>query len=186
MFTKFRYWIPLAIIITVLCGLIYATNQQNYRQSANDPQIQQAQDLKSYLEKNSSDDSFLDSYTPKVDLFSSLLNFLIIYDAQGKPKSSNAILNGQIPIPPMGVFENAKSKGENRLTWEPKPGVRIASVVTQYKTATSSGYILAGRSLREVEKREEMLSVQILLAWIVTLTVSFLAVMIFVPAPRRK
>ena len=33
-------------IVTILCGLIYATVQQSHRSGANDPQLQIALDLK--------------------------------------------------------------------------------------------------------------------------------------------
>ena len=36
------YWIPLALVVTVVVGLVYVTVQQNFRQTANDPQIQMA------------------------------------------------------------------------------------------------------------------------------------------------
>ena len=41
----FIAWLPFAIIIVIFSGLVYAIVQQNYRQSANDPQIQIAEDL---------------------------------------------------------------------------------------------------------------------------------------------
>ena len=37
-------WLPLAVASTGMCLLVYATVQQNYRQSLNDPQIQMAED----------------------------------------------------------------------------------------------------------------------------------------------
>ena len=40
----FLKWLPLGVAVTLVCALIYATVQQNYRQSANDPQIQMAED----------------------------------------------------------------------------------------------------------------------------------------------
>jgi hypothetical protein len=40
----FLRWLPLAVAITILAGLVYATVQQSLRQGANDPQIQLAED----------------------------------------------------------------------------------------------------------------------------------------------
>ena len=34
-----RAWLPLAVAITLLCGLIYVAIQQTYRSNADDPQI---------------------------------------------------------------------------------------------------------------------------------------------------
>lgn len=42
------------LIITILCGLIYATVQQSHRSAANDPQLQIAGDIKNAIEENHS------------------------------------------------------------------------------------------------------------------------------------
>ena len=42
-------------------------------------------------------------------------------------------------------------RGEDRLTWQPEPGVRSATVVVHYQGA-QAGFVMAGRSLREVGK----------------------------------
>ena len=44
-----KTWIPLAVVITCLSGLIYLTVQQDIRIGANDPQIQIAEDLTNQL-----------------------------------------------------------------------------------------------------------------------------------------
>jgi hypothetical protein len=38
------FYVPVAVLATLCCGLVYALVQQDLRQSANDPQIQMAQD----------------------------------------------------------------------------------------------------------------------------------------------
>jgi len=40
-----KQWLPLAIVIKLLCGLVYVAVQQEVRLSANDPQIGMAEDL---------------------------------------------------------------------------------------------------------------------------------------------
>lgn len=50
----FRYWIPLSIVMTIVCGLLYLTLQQNIRMSANDPQVQLAEDAASALQNGQS------------------------------------------------------------------------------------------------------------------------------------
>ena len=37
-------WLPMALVVTALCGVVYAAVFRNIRQSANDPQIQMAED----------------------------------------------------------------------------------------------------------------------------------------------
>src|SRR5438270_7168527 len=46
----FLYWLPVALAITVLSGLVYVAVQQDLRQGANDPQIQMAEDAAVQLE----------------------------------------------------------------------------------------------------------------------------------------
>ena len=38
-------WLPLGLVTLILCGLVNLAVQQNYRMSANDPQIQIAEDV---------------------------------------------------------------------------------------------------------------------------------------------
>jgi hypothetical protein len=56
-------------------------------------------------------------------------------------------------------------QGENRVTWQPEPGVRIAAVVASY-SGTQSGFVMAGRSLRETERRVDQLGELIGAAWL--------------------
>src|ERR1700692_1887141 len=82
--------------------------------------------------------------------------FVIAYNDQGHPLASQAKLNGGIPAPPPGVFDYVRQHGEERVSWQPilgkVRGVRIAAVVERVGGA-HPGFVLAGRSLREVEDR---------------------------------
>jgi hypothetical protein len=170
-----RVWLPLAAITTVLSGLIYAAVQQNYRQNANDPQIQLATDAAQTLKAGANSGSVIN--TTSVDPAFSLSPFLITFDANGTVLSSSVLLAGSTPLPPSGVFAYAKTHGEDRFTWEPEPGVRIAAVVEHYSGA-ASGFVLAGRSLGEVENRESQLEMMTAAAWIVALGSSFVLMLI--------
>lgn len=44
-----KTWLPMAVVITVLAGLVYLNIQQAYRLGADDPQIQMAEDGASAL-----------------------------------------------------------------------------------------------------------------------------------------
>ena len=89
----------------------------------------------------------------RVDLERGLAPFVIVYDGQGKPLAGSGTLNGKLSAPPQGVFDFVRANGEERVTWQPERGVRIASVVRR-SGAPAAGFVLAGRSLREVEERE--------------------------------
>jgi len=110
----------------------------------------------------------------KVDIAKSLATNIIVFDASGKAIASSAQLDGQIPTLPAGVFDYVKHNGEDRITWQPQTGVRSAIVVTQFQ-GTHSGFVLAGRSLCEVEIREDDILHIILIGWIAILLGSLLA-----------
>ena len=149
-----KRWSVTAAVSTVLCLLVYLSTQQVLRQSANDPQIQIAEDKASAL----SNGEEISKAVPvlNLDLSRSLSPFIIVYNNNGEPIASSGTLHGRIPAPPFGVFEHAKVNGENRLTWQPERGLRVASVIVSYG-GSNPGFVLAGRSLRETEVRESQM-----------------------------
>lgn len=173
--TIIKYWLLTVVIVTGLCGLLYVVAQQGLRHGADDPQIQMAEDIAGKLRTGQQLQSVLT--TDKVDIANSLAPYVILFDTTGKPVASSAQLNGQMPTIPPGVFEYVRQNGEDRFTWQPQAGVRSAVVVTKF-TGVNSGFVLAGRSLREVEKREDNTMMLILFSWIallfITAAVAFL------------
>jgi hypothetical protein len=166
----FLYWLPLAFCLTVLAGLVYVAVQQNYRQGANDPQIQMAEDAAAQLEAGQQPGTVVGSIT--VDMARSLAPFLIVYDEAGQVVAASVQLDGNVPAIPPGVLDAARQSGENRLTWQPQEGVRDASVVIHF-AGSHPGFVLAGRSLREVEARVDQLTQVTGLAWVAGLVGSF-------------
>lgn len=171
-----RYWLPIAILATAIAWLPYAVGQQVLRQSANDPQIQIAQDTAAKLEAGQQIQQVVPA--EKIDIAKSLATYIIIFDANGNPVASSARLNGQTPTIPAGVFDDVRQTGEDRITWQPQPDVRSAIVVTQFRGPTP-GFVLVGRSLREVEQRENGIMLFSLLTWPMLLVTTLLATMFF-------
>lgn len=180
--TILKYWLLSVIVVSGLIGLIYAAVQQDLRQGANDPQIQMAEDIAAKLANGEQ----VQNVVPleKVDIAKSLAPYVMIFDANGNPVASSAQLDGQTPTIPPGVFDYVRQNGEDRITWQPQTGVRSAVVVTQYK-GQNSGFVLAGRSLREVEKREDNLLLILLAGWVVMLFVTLVATAILFWKPRQ-
>jgi len=146
-------WAWFVIVTTVIVLFIYVVAQQELRMSANDPQVQIAED--DAADAASSSDPQISAPSPMVDMTKSLDPFVIFFDADGIPTASSAQLGGMTPVIPQGVFEYARANDEDRFTWEPQNGVRIAAVVVKIGNgAVGQGFVLAGRSLREVENRE--------------------------------
>lgn len=138
-------------MLTIIFGTIYTVVQQNYRMSANDPQIQVAESVANALDSGKNPQDF--NLKSKIDLQKSLATFIVIYDNSGNSIASSAFLNNKVPVPPAGVFDFVRANGQDRVTWQPMPGVRIATVVEKY----GNGFVLSGQSLKEVEKRENNL-----------------------------
>ncbi len=168
--------LPLAIAITTLTGLIYLSAQQVYRMSANDPQIQMAEDAASALAAGQAAESLVPA--GKVDIAQSLAPYLVIFDTGGKPIAASGLLHGQAPTLPAGVLDYTRQHGEDRISWQPEPGVRSAAVVVS-AGGGQAGYVLAGRSLREVEKRIDQLAPLFAAAWLAAVGASFGLVALF-------
>jgi hypothetical protein len=67
-------------------------------------------------------------------------------------------------VPP-GILANARATGRDAVTWQPRAGVRIATVTVPW----SGGSVLAGRSLRLVEEHASALELMVAAAWLATL-----------------
>lgn len=173
----------MAVIITGCSGLIYIAVQQDLRQSANDPQIRMAEDAAAKLASGQQVQIIVPK--EKVDIAKSLAPYIIVFDATGKPIASSAQLDGLTPTIPPGVFDYVRQHGEDRITWQPQPGVRSAVVVTQFQ-GPNSGFVLAGRSLREVEIREDNILHIVELGCIAMLLISLLATAIIFKVLHRS
>jgi hypothetical protein len=163
-------WLPFAVALTVLAGLAYALDQSNLRQGADDPQIQLAEDAAARLAAGAPVATVVPHTGAPVDIARSLAPFVIVYDTADRPLASTAILDGATPLLPVGVSASARQR-EDRVTWQPRDGVRVAAVVVSF----SGGTVVAGRSLREVESREDDALVVAGLAWLTCLVLTLAA-----------
>ncbi len=183
-------WLPMALTIVGLSLLIYATCQQEYRQSLNDPQIQLAQDAVAKLASGTSLPAV--SATGTIDIARSLAPWLAVYDAAGSPLQSSGLLEGALPPIPHGVFAAAKAgmgkdtaePHEDRVTWQTSTGIRQAIVVEYVETPSGIMYVAAGRSMREVEARESRLLSMVAGTAVVLLIATFLMTALAEPLRR--
>jgi len=165
-------YITIAILATILCGLVYMTVQQSYRSNANDPQLQFAKDISSRLETNRSIENLWPN--DSIEISKSLSPFIVLYDNNGNPVRSTGTIDGQLPKLPKGVFDFTRRNKEDVLTWQPRKGVRMAMVVESAQSSTIS-FVAVGRSLEEVEKLEGNLTLMIIIAWLVCIGVIVLS-----------
>jgi hypothetical protein len=144
-----KQWFAASVLVLGVVGFTGFVVQQNYRLSANDPQIQMAHDAADTLASGTTTAVLLENL-PTVDIARSLSPFEIIYDKDGHELTATGKLEGTVPALPAGVLAYARAHGEDRLTWQPRPGIREAAVVVHQ----GQFYVLAARSLSEVEARE--------------------------------
>lgn len=185
-----KTWLPFAFVTTAICGIIYLAVQQNYRQSAYDPQISIAEDMKLSFD-SATPTKILDTFPQNVNISTSLSPFVILYSGKGIAVHA---LSGTVAFQakaneteydlPNGVFDWVGNHGEDRITWQPQNGVRIAAVIVPLK---NGDFILVGRNMREIEKRIEILTLQVSAGWMTTMVVSLIliGVLEFV-SPKKK
>jgi hypothetical protein len=161
----------LAALSTGLALALYAIPLNILRSGANDPQIQMATDTAvdlSHLDlRDPVQKGGLVPFGAAVDMAQSLRPFLIIYDDQGQVIASGAQLDGRTPTLSKGVLDYVRTHGEDRISWEPiahSHAVRIAAVVERVN-GPQPGFVLAGRSMREVEARIAQVSQMAQLTW---------------------
>lgn len=178
---NFRFvaaWLPLAAAVTVLSFTVYAVVQQGQRLSANEPLVEIAESTANQLQQGASPQSV--TAGSLVDVSNDLAPGVAVLDETGKVLSSSMRINsdtnrpedGIIPQLPTGVIQSVKDRGEDRFTWEPSGGVRLAAVVTS-TGGSHPEFVVAARSLREVEKRENHTLHLATAGWLLALAASF-------------
>lgn len=156
-------FLPLAILATALAGLVYIVAQQDGRSQANEPQVQLAEDAAARLDAGGRPQDQVGAVP--VDIARSLAPFVVVYGTTGNILATGGQLDGQPPVVPAGVLAGARATGRDAVTWQPRPGVRVATVSVPW----SGGTVLAGRSLRLVEDRAAMLELLVGAGWLATI-----------------
>jgi hypothetical protein len=164
--TSIKAWLGYAAVITLACGIIYITEQQNFRLSANDPQVQMAHDGAMAIDK-AADPKTLAGTTTAIELSQDLSPYVVVYDTLGKAVAGTATLNGKPLKIPQGVINFIRKNGKDAASWQPEPGVRQAMV--GFSTAKKDYIVVAGRSLAPVEERIGLLGEQVVFGWLMSL-----------------
>lgn len=171
-------WIPIGVAVTLMSVMVYGVAQQMLRLNANQTQIQLAEDAATDIVRGVAPQQVLPKQN--VDMAASLAPFMIVYDDQGHILASSVELDGNVPALPSGVLTSAREQKEDNVTWQPKPGVRASVSIVRY-VGDKPGFVLAGKSLREVEKLEDKMLVDVFLGWAVTMAATLLACFCFRP-----
>ncbi len=162
-------WLPIAVVTVGFGGLIYVGTQQAYRQNLNDPQIQIVRDVANALRDGAEPVAVVPRYVFNAD--ESLSPFVAIFDENGTTLESSAAIAGAPPKPPQGVFDSARTSGENRVTWQPSGSTRIALVVRY--VPEKKLYVVAGRNMSEVEMRVRDFTMKLTIGLLLMLATTF-------------
>lgn len=155
----FLIWLIVMFLITFTSLLVYSAAQQTLRQGANENPAILATETKLKLERGISPKDAVPA--EKFDISKSLNTFVMVYDSNNNLVSSSAIIENKEPSYPKGVLNYVSNKGEDRVTWQPKEGLRFATIAIKY----NNGYIVAGQSLFETERTAANIGLLILMAW---------------------
>jgi hypothetical protein len=155
-------WLPIAAATTGLAGIVYLTAQQSMRLGFDDPQIALARRTADRLNSGAAPASLVPE---QAELATSLDPFVLVLDADGRLLASSVVLHGQMPNYPAGVFDTARRRGEDRVTWQPESGVREATVAVPWH----GGFVVTGRSLELTERHVDQLAVLVGAGWLATL-----------------
>lgn len=171
-------WIPIGVTITLMSLMVFGAVQQTIRLGANEIPIQLAEDAAADIVRGMEPKQVLPHQN--VDLSSSLAPFVIVYDDKGEMLASSVELDGKVPAIPPGLLNSARERKEDNVTWQPKPGVRASISVVRY-VGDKPGFVLAGKSLREVELLEDKLLFDVIAGWAITMAFTLFASFFFRP-----
>jgi len=157
-----------AVLVTGVLLLVYASVQQQYRTSANDPQVQIARDAAIKLKQGKTIAEIVKPDT--VDIEQSLGSCIQLYGPAGNLSASTGYIGTQPPTMPAGVLNKAKQDGEYDVTWQPSAMARMAAVVI-YTGGRQGSYVVVARQLEEVEKREAALVKMVFLCWLLCMCI---------------
>lgn len=174
---------PPAIAVAALSGLAYLVGQQIDRHEANDPQIALAHDAADRLAAGEAPASVVAGHV--VDIAHSPSPFLVVIDSVGRVLASSGTLDGEAPRLPNGALDVARTRGENRVSWQPRPSVRVATIQVAVP-GKDAWVVVAGRSLEETEDRIAALGDIVLAAFGTTMILLLLSVIALDLLDRRR
>ena len=159
-----RQWLALVGTATLILGACYVMLQQSTRLAANDQPVALAQTIKTQLDNGAAPNDVVSMQN--INLRTNNNTFAVITDAEQHVLASSASLDGQSPLPPVGVFSYMKTHSSDTFTWQPASKVRLATYVIAYAGSGGAGYIITGQSLAEPEKRIDIYTSLALAAWL--------------------
>ncbi len=166
----------LVAVTLALAGIVY---QFALRQPANHPQLDVAGAAVARLNAGADPASVLPE--KQVEIGSPEL-YVMVLDTNGSVLATSAHLNGQTVKPPAGVFDYVRAHGDDRITWQPAPGVRSAIVVEAFR----GGFVVAGRTLSDGENLEGSLVRLSIAGWIAIVIAGMILLVVTARKPTES
>ena len=160
-----KFSIISVIFVSLFSLMVYGVSQQMLRLGANDVPLKLSVDAINELKAGIPAKSL--RLPEKVEISQSLSPWLIILDQNKKVLATSATLDGTVPTIPQGIFDWVAQSGQDRVTWQPRVGVREAIVIDKYSFGNTSGFVVSGISLKEVESRIDKIGFDVLVGWAV-------------------
>jgi hypothetical protein len=164
-------------VITVVAAVI--VYQFALKQPANHPQIEIADAAVARLNAGADPASVVPAN--QVEIGSPDL-YVMVLDSNRTVLATSAHLNGQTVVPPAGVFEYVRDHGDDRVTWQPAPGVRSAIVVESFR----GGFVVAGRTLSDSENLEGPLVRITIAAWPAVVVIGGVVLLMAIRKPEER
>jgi len=138
-------WVVLMIAGGFAAGCAYLVFQQAGRDQANQPAAAAASQAVYEL---ASGKPPADALPASTDMTSTLTPFVLIFDTSRRLVASSGGTLDSALVYPASCFDQVDASGENRVTWQPEPGLRFATVAVKY----DGGYVVGAYSLAESER----------------------------------
>jgi hypothetical protein len=164
-------------VVTVLAAVI--VYQFALKQPANHPQAEVAAAAVARLNAGAEPGSVVPAN--KVEIGSPDL-YVMVLDSNRTVLATSAHLNGETVVPPAGVFDYVRDHGDDRLTWQPAPGVRSAIVVEAFR----GGFVVAGRTLSDPENLEGPLVRMAIVAWLGVVVIGAVVLVMAIRKPEER
>lgn len=145
-----KQFLPLAVLLVIASGLVYAASVKTIRLTTDDGLLEQAQNIATSLKSQSAKGAQPNAI---IDIATSDQPFIIVLDKDNNSVYSSAQLDENTPVLPDGSAKKAVDSGEHSFTWIPKKGVRLATVVVPYSSTDENGVVVVGKSLRLNDKK---------------------------------
>jgi len=169
-----------ALVGTVVLGTTYLVAERIDREGTDESILRLASQV--VRELKSGETNTVEALA-RVDLATSVLPFVIVFDATDAPVAGTGYLDGELGTIPSHVLESARASGTHHAAWQPEPGLRFTTV----EMAVGPWVILAGQSLKPSEARTEQVGTLVLSAWLSVIIAATAGVMLtWILAPVRQ